>query len=216
MTATCEYLVHHGAAAHVSRFRAPAGVACERGDAVVVHSQRGLELGEVLAPSDGARVAFPDGFVGQLLRSATAEDRAAAERGRAVGVGLCTDGERLATERGLPLAVLDAEVLLDGRQAVLHVLKLAACDEGPWLADLGDRHGLIVRLYDLAREAPAAEAEDDHGCSTCGSGGGCGSGDGDCGHGGCSSCSAGAAAELTKYFAELREQMERRNRLPLL
>ena len=77
MTMTREYLVHHGAAGHVGRFRA-AGDGCARGDAVVIRSQRGLELGEVLAPADDGRVPFPDGFVGVFVaflvvwRSATA------------------------------------------------------------------------------------------------------------------------------------------------
>jgi hypothetical protein len=216
-TTAGEYLVHHGAAGHLGRFRAAGGDVCARGDAVVVRTARGLELGEVLAPADGSRVTFPDAFVGELLRRATRDDLAAVARGREVGIALCADGERLAFERALPLAVVDVEMFLDGRQAVLHVLKLGPCDEGPWLADLGDRHGLIVRLYDLAREPaePADAREDGHGCETCGSGG-CGDGECGSGGGGCTSCSSGAAADLAQYFAGLREQMERRQRLPLL
>jgi hypothetical protein len=216
MTGDCEFLVHHGAAGHVGRFRSADGDGCTRGDAVVVRSQRGLELGRVLAAAELQRLPFPDGFVGELVRRASAEDFSLAERGRATGLELCAAGERLAVASGLPLAVLDAEVLLDGRQAVLHVLKLAACDEGPWLADLGDRHGMILRLHDLAREEPAKD--DEHGCTACGAegcgGGGCGS----CGSdgGGCSSCSSGAANELAQYFAGLRAQMEERLRVPLL
>ena len=67
MTATREYLVHHGAAGHVGRFRSADGDGCARGDSVVVRSQRGLELGEVLAAAEPERVPFPDGFVGELL-----------------------------------------------------------------------------------------------------------------------------------------------------
>jgi len=216
MSATREYLVHHGAAGHVGRFRWANGDECARGDAVVVRSQRGLELGRVLAAADSDRLAFPDGFVGELMRRASQEDMTLAERGRATGLELCAAGERLAAACGLPLAVLDAEVLLDGRQAVLHVLKLAACDEGPWLADLGERHGVIVRVHDLGREAPAQD--DEHSGSSCGAegcgGGGCGS----CGAhgGGCSSCSSGAAGDLAEYFAGLRAQMDERQRVPLL
>jgi hypothetical protein len=216
MTATREYLVHHGVAGHVGRFRSADGNSCVRGDAVVVRSQRGLELGRVLARAESDRAAFPDGFVGELLRRASAEDVSLAERGRATGLQLCAAGERLAAAIGLPLAVLDAEVLLDGRQAVLHVLKLAACDEGPWLADLGERQGMIVRLHDLGREATAKD--DEHGCSTCGADGCGGGGCGSCGSegGGCSSCSSGAGNELAQYFARLRAQMEERQRVPLL
>jgi hypothetical protein len=216
MTAKREYLVHHGTAGHVGRFRSVNGD-CARGDAVVVRSQRGLELGRVLAKAEPDRTPFPDGFVGELLRHASSDDFTLAERGRTTGLELCAAGERLAAASGLPLAVLDAEVLLDGRQAVLHVLKLAACDEGPWLADLGERQGMIVRLHDLGREAPAA---DDHvdAPTSCGADG-CGGGDcGSCGSegGGCSSCSSGAANELASYFAGLRVQMEERQRVPLL
>ena len=46
-----EYLVHHGCAGHLGRFRAGDGAAFIRGAAVVVRSQRGLELGEVLCPA---------------------------------------------------------------------------------------------------------------------------------------------------------------------
>jgi hypothetical protein len=216
MNIACEYLVHHGAAGHVGRFRAAVACAPERGDAVVVRTSRGLELGEVLRLATLERASFPDPFVGELLRPATADDVAAAARYRELGRIVAGDAERLAAERGLPLAVLDVEILLDGRQAVPHVLKLAACDEGPWLAELGERHGLIARVYDLAREAPPSEAAEEGGCSSCGSGG-CGSGEcGSCGTGGCSSCSSGAGKELMAYFAELREQMERRQRVPLL
>ena len=218
MTATREYLVHHGAAGHVGRFRSADEDGCARGDSVVVRSQRGLELGEVLAAAEPERVPFPDGFVGELLRRASADDLTLAERGRAAGLELCAAGERLAAASGLPLAVLDAEVLLDGRQAVLHVLKLAVCDEGPWLADLGERHGMIVRLHDLAREAPAedhAGAGTSCGAEGCG-GGNCGSCGTEAGGGGCSSCSSGGANELAQYFAGLRAQMEERQRVPLL
>src|SRR5262245_44191480 len=93
-----EYLVHHGAAAHVGRFRAGAAGTFVRGDAVVVRSRRGLEIGEVLAPADGARVTLPDTFVGALLRPATDDDWTAAERCRAFGLALSTDGERLAAD----------------------------------------------------------------------------------------------------------------------
>jgi hypothetical protein len=220
---SAEYLVHHGAGGHLGRFRAAAPAAFARGDAVVVRGLRGLELGEVLCAAEG-KAALPDPYVGDLLRRATADDLAAADRRREFGQRLCADAERLAAERGLPLAVVDLEVLLDGRQAILHVLRLGPCNEGPLLAELGERHGLIVRLFDLTETPAAAPDAADHledlGCGkeNCGSGaGGCDScGSGGSAHGGCSSCSSGAADELANYFAGLRAQMEQHQRVPLV
>jgi hypothetical protein len=210
-----EYLVHHGCAGHLGRFR-PVGtdVSFGRGAPVVVRSRRGLELGEALCRANADRAWLPDPFVGELLRPATADDLTASGRNRDVGQRLFEDGSGLADARGLPLTLVDVEVLLDGRQALLHAIRLGPCDEGALLEELGGRYGLIVRLYDLAADPVEAE-EEEHGCGSCGEGG---CGEGGCGSsgGGCGSCSAGGATELASYFAGLREQMEHRSRVPLL
>jgi hypothetical protein len=209
-----EFLVYHGCAGHLGRFRSAVEECFDRGAAVVVHSRRGLELGKLLCPSLADRPLLPDAFVGELLRAAVADDHAAAVRHQEIGRRLFEDGSKLADGHGLPLALVDVEVFLDGRQALLHAVKLGPCDEGPWLAELGERHGLIVRLYDLAAE-PVVESGE-HGCGSCGSGG-CGEGGcGSCGDGGCGSCSAGGARELENYFAGLRQEMEQRHRVALL
>jgi hypothetical protein len=206
-----EYLVSHGRARDLGRFRAAGGDDLGRGTAVVVRSRRGLELGEVLAPSP-QRMAQADPFVGELVRPATAADLTAAARYSDVSDRLFDEGARLLETLQLPLALVDAEVLLDGRQALLHAVRLGPCEEGPLLSALGERCDLIVRFYDLT-----AEAEHDDGCGSCGSGG-CGScsSEGGCGSGGCGSCSSGGAKELAEYFAGLRAQMEQRSRVPLL
>src|SRR5947209_20231467 len=113
-----EFLVHYGAGGHLGRFRAAVPASFGRGDAVVVRGRRGLELGEVLCAAEG-KAALPDPYVGELLRRATTDDLSSANRLRELGQRLCTDAERLAAEFGLPLAVVDLEVLLDGRQAIL-------------------------------------------------------------------------------------------------
>lgn len=199
---TAEYLVTFGRAGHLGRFAGP--VSCRRGDRVVVRSTRGLEIGVLLGP---ARHALPDPFVGEILRSASPDD----ER-------LAIESERRAREladragRISPSIVLDAEVMLDGRGAVLHAIA-GAQDFGPVLDQLAGEFGLIVRLYDLAAEQPvphpAADHEEQFKCDKpdCG--------EGDCSsHGGCSTCSAGSKDEVMAYFADLREKME--SRVPLV
>jgi len=210
-----EYLVHHGCAGHLGRFRSAGPGTFGRGDAVVIGSRRGIELGEVLCPSSPDGAVLPDPFVGELLRAANSDDLADASRRRESGRRLFDDATRRADVLGLPLAVLDVEILLDGKQALLHAVRFGPGDEASLLADLGARHDLIVRLYDVAAEPVAEEAEDEHGCGSCGEGG---CGDGGCGDSGngCGSCSAGGAAELAAYFSELRDQMEQRHRVALL
>src|SRR3954452_24831706 len=119
-----EYLIHHGCAGHLGRFRAPDGTAFARGTAVMVRSLRGLELGEVLCPSYADGTTLPDPFVGEIIRPVTPDDRAAADRGRELGQRLFDDSHRLAEDQGLPLTPVDVEVLLDGRQELLHAIRL--------------------------------------------------------------------------------------------
>jgi hypothetical protein len=209
MTASREYLVKHGAAGHLGRFCCAADTALVRGTTVVVRGRRSLELGEVmLAVRNGNTVA--DEFVGDLLRPATSEDFAAAARNRVFGQRLLDDAVRHAEQSSAPVAFVDIEVALDGVSAVLHGLRTASGDLDSLLAEVGESHSTILRLY----EVNGVVEEDDHGCGSCGSGGsgGCGT----CGAGGCSSCSSGASKDLEAYFAELREQMNQRNRVALL
>jgi hypothetical protein len=206
-----EYLVAFGRAGHLGRFRA-AEPSYRRGDAVVVRGRRGVELGEVLGPLTGP--TLPDEYVGDVLRASLDDDRAAATASARRALAICTEAETVAAELDLPLTVLDVEVMLDGRGAVLHGLAYAPCDAGPLLERLGESHAMVVRYYDLGAEPPspadAPDAEEKLTCDKpdCGEGK-CGDGDG------CSSCSAGSAKDLEAYFAQLREKMERRQAVPL-
>jgi hypothetical protein len=205
-----EYLISHGCAAALTRCRDRAGVDPERGDRVVIQSARGLELGEVLCAATPAHAALsPTISEGLLLRVATSQDESAARGLSRRAAALLDDAQRLIESQNLPLLPLDADLLLDGTRGFLRVLRWDACTLTPLLEELRRGHGLFVTIQDVSR----AEAEHDHGCSSCG-GGGCGScAEGGCSTGGCGSgsCSSGAvksAAELTAYFAQLREQMQ--------
>ena len=208
MTATHEYLVSHGCAAALSRCRAQDLVAARRGDSVVIRSARGLELGTVLceAPPDLPAIA-----PGEMLRQATADDRQAAQAMQALGLKLLDGAQQFIESDSLPLLALDAEVLLDRSQAIMHLLRWSQCTLTPFVERLQSQFDLHVVLLDHSKPG------EQHGCGSCGDGG-CGS----CGEGGgCSSgnCSHGAiksADELTHYFTELRKQMQAMQRVPLL
>src|SRR5687767_1810841 len=105
-----EYLVSHGCAGHLGRFRAAAGGDLGRGTPVVIRSRRGLELGEVLCPSATDWAALPDPFVGEVVRPATPDDLADADRHRELADRLFDEGARLIAALDLPLTLVDVEV----------------------------------------------------------------------------------------------------------
>jgi hypothetical protein len=199
-----EYLVGYGLRGDFGRFRPEHPLACPRGARVVVHTPRGLEVGRVLREATPGHARFlPNTTLGRLLRVLGPDDERQALTLAERGGQLLVRANALAGERGLPLEVLDVEVLLDGAHAVLHQVRAAACDVRPLVSTLSREFDLQVSLADLA-EPP----EEDHGCGSCGAGG-CGS----CGSGGCGTCGSADPREVREYFAGLRQQMERRHSL---
>jgi hypothetical protein len=188
-----EYLLSYGNAGDFGRFRCPPALVCERGDRVVARSPRGQELGVVMRPANAAHGRLlGDQFLGQILRVATDGDLQLAQRMKQRGQGLFDDGCRLVRELALPMEILDAEILLDGRQAVVHYLRWSECDPRPLMDSLSQRYHLLITLHDLA--LPNTEEADEHAVhGSCGAGG--------CGAGGCGSCSAGNCASCVSHRA---------------
>jgi cell fate regulator YaaT (PSP1 superfamily) len=174
------YLLSFGANGELGRFDAPSGLVCRRRQRVVAQSRRGLELATVLRPADGdVPDLLPSAPGGAIVRLATADDEDLALRLKEQAGTIFEDARTQATEQSLPIDVLDVEVLLDARQAVLHYVAWGICDPRHLMEVLSDRHRLLITLNDLAPK-PAT--------GTCGSGG-CGSGGcGSCGTDGCGHC----------------------------
>jgi hypothetical protein len=222
-----EYLLSYGNAGDFGRFQSAQRLPCRRGDRLVVQSHRGLEIGAVMClATEGHGRLLKDKYVGRILRAATPEDEHSAQRMLRRGHQLFEDGRRLAANLDLPLEIIDAEVLLDGRQAILHYLRWMECDPRPLMDPLADAYQLLVTLHDLA--LPASVEDEDAGCGAgnCGSGTtGCGS----CTSGNCSSCGSrrkqqalepmhGLTAERAFAAAPVRTSADRETpqRMPLL
>jgi hypothetical protein len=208
-----EYLLSYGVTGDFGRFRPLGPVTLGRGDRAVVRSHRGLELAEVLCPARPGHARFlPNTTVGSLLRPATPEDEAAALRMQDRGQRLFEEGRLLAGTLGLPLTILDAEVLLDGEHGIVHHLTWGAFDERDLVSVLSRKHDLHIVLHSLRTAGVEAAEEEEHGCGRegCGrSAGGCST----CGSGGCGTCGSQAPADLQAYFLELRRQMHERDAL---
>jgi hypothetical protein len=219
---TASYYVSHGCAAALSCCGDTGDLRPARGEAVVIQSARGPELGTVLSEAIDRSTSFS---AGEILRRATADDHRAFAELRRRGQLLLDHAHQLIQEQYLPLLPLDVDLTLDGAAALIHVLRWEPCTLTPLLEELHRRHPFAIQLLDTSSGARSASkgSEDHHGCGSCGScgSGGCGSGGCDscgsgCGSGDCSRGAAPSAAELTAYFANLRAQMEAANRVPLL
>ncbi len=144
------YLVRYGLMGHVGRFPLDRGrrleAQIERGQAVVILTDRGVELGEVLvapvrssparedasesqegeAPGssvragDSERNLDPDGP--RLLRPAAAADLEDARRSQSLRAERFTLCQRILGDGGWPIDLIDVEPLLDPNTTVLHVL----------------------------------------------------------------------------------------------
>jgi hypothetical protein len=175
----------------------------------VIRSDRGVQIGRVLRPVTPRHAHYlPNTSVGSLLRVALPEDTALAAQMAGRAEELLARGGQLIQLLDLPVALLDAELLLEGKRAVVQHLRWGNADVRELVSTLARELDVVIELLDVG--APAVEEE--HGCGSCGSGGGCGS----CGTGGgCGSCGSARPEELRSYFSQLREKMEQR-RVPLL
>lgn len=205
------YFVQYGKSAFVGRFLAEFDHNLVRGVRGVIRTSRGIELGTVLCE---AHPPFANRDQdGSILRLASESDVLAYEQLECRGQELLLTARERAGASGLPLELVDVEMALDEQSAVLHGLPWDECDATEFFAELSHSFGLVVRLLDLSRLQSAKDEPTS-------SGGGCGKPD--CGSGSCTSCSSGAgcslgscsrgkvskAADLTSYFAELRQKME--------
>jgi cell fate regulator YaaT (PSP1 superfamily) len=182
------YLIRYGLARVVGRFASDSET-FGRGQSVVIRTHRGTELGEVLAeapPTPG-----PETGLAPILRAAGAEDL---ERSRRADLDRPAhfDACRAVFDEGdWPMEVIDAEPLLDPGRTVLHYLGPHRLDASGLVAAFRARYGLDVVLEPAGRDVPDPEPEPEpepHGCGSCGSSGGCGTG-------GCGSESGGCAVK---------------------
>jgi PSP1 C-terminal conserved region len=199
------YLIRYGVMRHVGRFSAlPVREGLlERGQLVVIQTDRGVELGEVLIALDDKSTPARDlpgkttsGNNGEestdsvsidssrVLRVAGADDLSLSKRAeelRSRRFMLC---QQILREGNWPWELVDVEPLLDGRATVLHYLGPHQLDVAPLRARFRVECDLDVVLEpvgdDLESEHSASDAHDDGtggGCGSCGcsDGGGCGS-----------------------------------------
>jgi hypothetical protein len=195
------YLIRYGLMGHVGKFAHDAAMdfVLNRGQAVVIRTDRGEEVGEVLVPVGVPPSASPasdrdaepaaaggvrSGGLG-LLRPASAQDLEDARRSAQLRSERYQVCQRICGEQSWPLEVIDVEPLLDQKTTVVHYLgphdlDLAllraqirrSCDFDIIFEPVGSDHGTESDSED---SAPATKRGG--GCRDCDcSGGKCGTG----------------------------------------
>jgi cell fate regulator YaaT (PSP1 superfamily) len=208
-----DYLLSFGTAGEFGRFRTTTPFQVARGDAVVVRSYRGLEIANVLCESTLGHAHFlPNTTLGKLLRRAAPDDLTRAENMRERSHQVFSTARQIVNDLNMPLEVLDAEMMLDGKQAILHYLSSQPFEERDLVSRLSRQFETQVCLHTLALPPDTEEDHADEGCGrpNCGQGadGHCSS----CSSGGCSTCST-STSDLQEVFAALREKMPQRTPL---
>ncbi len=134
---TNTYVVRYGQMRFLGEFRGLDGQDHERGQRVVIHSDRGVEMGEVLCPATDRTALFLENpFRGEILRVATAEDLASEarlpERQR---VGFTTCREFIGRRR-LQMDLVDVEVIFGSERMVFYYLAEKRVDFRELVKDL--------------------------------------------------------------------------------
>jgi cell fate regulator YaaT (PSP1 superfamily) len=129
MTATpttdgpAKLIVRHGAMRLLGEFAPPPAGPPDRGARVVVRTDRGLELGDVLCPASPLAVAhLPDPTRGDILRSMSDDDRRREEQLRETGQKQFETAGRLVADHRLQMQLVDVEPLFGGERLIFYFL----------------------------------------------------------------------------------------------
>lgn len=191
------FLVRVGIMGRVGRFQTSAAGRLKRRDRVVCRTQRGLEVGSILGPSEWRAPASlqpvvgralqesqrEELFDGRILRKLTAEDDLLWEQLQRLGSSAHQACEAWLDEHSVQGTLLEVEPLLDGRTLYFHFLS----EVSPEVQSHLDR---LVGIYEAEVQKSKFARLLEHGCGPgCGTEkavNGCGT------RGGCAVCSVAA------------------------
>lgn len=165
-----QVLVRFGAIPQVARFSVETDPRPElpRGSRVVVETDRGTEVGQVLSDVPDAQAAESHAL-GRVVRVATAEDLTSANETRRRCREEFTKWQQRIADWQLELELIELEWTLDQSKIVLYVLNDRGA-ETTRLALLAAAAGLgIIHVQPVTAEGVVIGSEGGGGCGSCGS-----------------------------------------------
>lgn len=122
-------LVRHGAMRFLGEFDRSAAPGAARASTVVIRTERGVEVGEVLCPATPQAVAaIPEPTRGEILRIATAEDQVKLRQLAGLRDVDYEAGTRLIKHHKLAMQLVDVERLFGGERIIFYFLSEARVD----------------------------------------------------------------------------------------
>jgi cell fate regulator YaaT (PSP1 superfamily) len=118
-----KYIVRHGVMRSLGEYFSPEDRTYRRGDRVIVQSERGLEIGEVLCPSTPiAMSAIPEPTSGEIVRLMTEEDRTKERSILERQKEEYEKGRELISQHQLAMQLIDVEHIFGGERIVFFFL----------------------------------------------------------------------------------------------
>jgi cell fate regulator YaaT (PSP1 superfamily) len=131
------YVVRHGRMRLLGEYRGMAGQEHPRGQRVILRTDRGTEMGEVLCPATERTAQFLDNPVqGEVLRPASAADLAAEDRVAETRRAAFTACGEFIARRRLQMDLVDVEVILGRERVVFYYLSEKRVDFRELVKDL--------------------------------------------------------------------------------
>lgn len=144
------YIVRHGVMRLLGIYEATNGEGYPRGTQVVVRSERGLELGEILCEATERAVqtlAEPTG--GQVLRAATREDLLDAQRLQEQEREEFQTCQQFIRNRNLQMELVDVEHLFGGERIIFYFLAEKRVDFRELVKDLAHEYQTRIEMRQI-------------------------------------------------------------------
>jgi cell fate regulator YaaT (PSP1 superfamily) len=143
------WIVRHGAMRFLGEFD-PDNGAYARGDEVVVRTDRGLELGQVLCPATPEAVAsIGEATRGRLVRRLTEQDRAERDKLRERERRELETCGRFVEQRRLQMELVDVEHLFGGERLVFYFLAEKRVDFRELVKDLAREYQTRIEMRQI-------------------------------------------------------------------
>lgn len=145
-----KYIIRHGVMRHLGEFDGGADTAWARGERVVVRSERGVEIGEVLCEASAqALELLQDATRGQILRRLGEDDFLVAERLREAECKEFDTCRRFIGMRDLPMELVDVEHLFGGERIVFYFLAEKRVDFRELVKDLAREYQTRIEMRQI-------------------------------------------------------------------